>query len=123
METQNKTSAQITAVSTYSGPLPRPEDLAKYNEVVPRAAERSLSMAEKEMRHRQEIEQRESKGRINLAYISKALSFISVLVLTGLIRYSLYIGRFGTAIGVAIGAIASVAGIFVYAKASRNKKE
>lgn len=123
MATQNKTSTQITAVSTYSGPLPRPEDLAKYNEIVPGAAERILSMAEKEMRHRQEIEQRESKGRINLAYISTALSFISVLVLAGLIGYSLYIGRFGTAIGVAIGAIASVAGIFVYAKASRNKQE
>ncbi len=123
MATQNKTSTQITAVSTYSGPLPRPEDLAKYNEIVPGAAERILSMAEKEMRHRQEIERRESKGRISLAYVSTALSFISVLVLAGLIWYSLYIGRFGTAIGVAIGAIASVAGIFVYAKASRNKKE
>ena len=80
-------------------------------------------MAEKEMRHRQEIERRETKGRISLAYVSTALSFISVLVLAGLIWYSLYIGRFGAAIGVAIGAIASVAGIFVYAKASRNKKE
>jgi uncharacterized membrane protein len=123
MAMRNNTNTQITAVSSFSGPLPRPEDLAKYNEIVPGAAERILSMAEKEMQHRQEIEKQESKNRISLAHISTVLSFISVLVLSGLIGYSLYLGQFGTAIGVAIGAIASVAGVFVYAKASRNKKE
>lgn len=35
---------------------------------------------------------------------------------------ALYIGASGVAIGVAIGAIASVAGIFMYAKTNQTKK-
>ena len=39
-------------VSTFIGPLPSPEDFKKYNQVVPDAAERILSMAEKEQQMR-----------------------------------------------------------------------
>ena len=74
-------------------------------------------MAEKE------IEDIHIRNKMRLAYISTVLSFISVLVLSALIGFSLYIGSFNTAIGVAIGAIASVAGVFVYSKASRSRRE
>ena len=47
---------QILAVSrvenTFSGPLPSPEDFKKYNEVLPDAAERIMSMAEREQQIR-----------------------------------------------------------------------
>jgi uncharacterized membrane protein len=42
--------------SVHSGPLPPPEDLAKYNMIVPDAAERILRMAEKQQAHRMELE-------------------------------------------------------------------
>ena len=35
-----------------SGPLPSPEDLARYNEVIPNGAERIMIMAEKQQDHR-----------------------------------------------------------------------
>lgn len=40
----------------FSGPLPPPEFLAAYKEILPDSPERILSMAEKEQRHRHEIE-------------------------------------------------------------------
>ena len=123
MQNKTKSHTQITAVSQYSGPLPRPEDLIRYNEAVPGAAERIITMAEKEMSHRHKAEDKRLNSKVRLAYISTVLSFISVLVLAGLIGYSLYLGKFGAAIGAAIGAIASVAGVFIYAKASQNRKE
>lgn len=123
MQNKTKSHAEITAVSQYSGPLPRPEDLIRYNEAVPGAAERIITMAEKEMSHRHETERKLVNNKIRLAYVSTILSFISVLVLSALIGYSLYIGKFNTAIGVAIGAIASVAGVFIYAKVNQSRKE
>lgn len=35
----------------------------------------------------------------------------------------LYIGKLGTAIGLTIGSIASVAGVLIYAKVNKSKKE
>ncbi|PIQ30327.1 MAG: hypothetical protein COS35_13425 [Zetaproteobacteria bacterium CG02_land_8_20_14_3_00_50_9] len=40
----------------HSGPLPAPEDFAKYENILPGAAERILSMAENEARHRHTID-------------------------------------------------------------------
>ena len=40
----------------FSGPIPPPELLARYNDIVPNAAERILSMAEREAAHRQQVE-------------------------------------------------------------------
>ena len=40
-----------------SGPLPQPEDFDRYNVVLPGAAERLLTMAEKEQAHRHKLEE------------------------------------------------------------------
>src|SRR5213592_1328991 len=40
----------------FSGPLPPPEVLTKYNEAVPNAAERILVLAERQAEHRQKLE-------------------------------------------------------------------
>lgn len=121
-QTSNKVQAQITTVQQYSGPLPHPNDLIRYNEAVPNAAERIIAMAEKEMEHRHKEESKLLESRVRLTYLSVTLSFISVLVLSALVGYALHIGASGTAIGLAIGAIGSVAGIFIYAKANQTKK-
>lgn len=120
---RTKQHTQITAVSQYSGPLPRPEDLIRYNDAVPGAAEHILAMAEREMNHRHESERKILKNRIRLSILSTILSFISVLIMSILVGYSLYVGKFGTAVGATIGSIATVAGVFIYAKVSRNRRE
>ena len=48
---KQEVKASITQVQQWSGPLPDPNSLARYNEVLPNAAERIMSMAEKEMEH------------------------------------------------------------------------
>ena len=55
-------TAQITQVVTttyYSGPLPHPQHFKVYEDVLPGAAERILSMAENSMAHSGSIEQQE----------------------------------------------------------------
>ena len=51
--------AEFTALS---GPLPPPEMLAQYEEILPGAAERILSMAERQAEHRQKMERDESNA-------------------------------------------------------------
>lgn len=49
-------SVEIHSARMWSGILPRPEDFAKFGEVVPDAPERLLRMAELEQQHRISIE-------------------------------------------------------------------
>jgi uncharacterized membrane protein len=49
-----KTMVEIGA--SYSGPLPLPQQLQGYEEIVPGAADRIIRMAEKQSAHRIEIE-------------------------------------------------------------------
>ena len=51
------TKTEITAQQTsFSGPIPHPETLKGYNEIVPGAAERILAMAEDDAKHLREME-------------------------------------------------------------------
>lgn len=52
---QPKVNQQIVT-QTFSGPLPPPKLLEEYNMILPGAAERILSMAEAEAKHRHEME-------------------------------------------------------------------
>lgn len=48
--------ARTVAVQQWSGPLPAPADLEKFNQLIPNGAERILAMAEREQAHRIEYE-------------------------------------------------------------------
>ena len=55
-EKQKEITAVISHTRTFSGPLPTPEAFAKYNKVLPGAADRILRMAEKEQDTRHEAQ-------------------------------------------------------------------
>ncbi|MCK9582157.1 MAG: DUF2335 domain-containing protein [Endomicrobiales bacterium] len=51
-----KSTIEIRKEQHYSGPLPPPAMLERYNQIVPGAAERILKMAESQSAHRQNLE-------------------------------------------------------------------
>lgn len=55
-EKRKEITAVISHTQIFSGPLPNPEAFAKYNEVLPDAADRILGMAEKEQGIRHEAQ-------------------------------------------------------------------
>lgn len=129
---QNKqeVKASITQVQQWSGPLPDPNSLARYNEVLPNAAERIMSMAEKEMEHRHQKEDsiiRQDEvalsKRWKLALLSTWLGFVCVIILSSVVGYALFTGADNIALGTAIGAIAAVAGLFTYSKIKQERQE
>ena len=77
----DKIEARITTVQQYSGPLPHPNDLIRYNDAVPNAAERIIAMAESEMQHRHKQEEVLLRNRVRVTYVSIFFSF-SCAILT-----------------------------------------
>lgn len=72
-------------VEQFSGPLPRPQDLAKYNETLPGAAERILVMAEKEQAHRHEMDKEEARQtdyalKSDVSTIRRGQTFTFILI-------------------------------------------
>lgn len=120
-KSQEVQGIQISEQTHYSGPLPRPEDLAKYDQIVPGAAERIIKMAESEMEHRHTQENRMSKSIIWTTIISIFFAFLSVLILSGITLFALYKGYDTVAASIAVGSIAAVAGVFIFFKAKQNK--
>lgn len=62
--------------SVFQGPLPPPEIFAKYDSILPGAAERILAMAEKEQNHRINSDEKIIKGQIKQFSIGQILGFI-----------------------------------------------
>ena len=87
VEKVSKIMAQVIAVSheSFSGPMPHPDILRGYKELIPDAPERILQMAEQEQKHRIDIEQKmiEQNGKnINEAAIANARSQFFAFILT-----------------------------------------
>ena len=106
----------------WSGPMPDPASLERYDHVVPGSAERILVMAEKEQQHRHDLEKATARRRSRLAMTSTVFAFLCVLSLIGLVVYAIYAGSYGTALATVITAIAAVAGVFGLGKLLRAKQ-
>ncbi len=79
---QKLTQARISASYSFSGPLPPPELLARYNDVVPNGAERIMQMAEHQQTHRQDLEKTVIGGNVQSEKRGQYMGLtIAVLVL------------------------------------------
>lgn len=67
----------------YSGPLPQPADLEKYDQIVPGAAERILAMAEKEQADRHKESERQSHLMCALSLRGQWIGFFLAILFTG----------------------------------------
>lgn len=80
-EIQRQGSQQIQASAwSFSGPLPPPEILARYNAAFPEAAERIVKMAERQSEHRQNLEKLVVDSNSRAQARGQYLGFIIVMV-------------------------------------------
>ncbi|WP_424946436.1 DUF2335 domain-containing protein [Candidatus Spongiihabitans sp.] len=90
-EVAQKLVADYRIEQTFIGPLPQPEDFAKYNQVMPGAADRILAMAEKEQKIRADGQDKilaNDRRRINGA----TLLGIALIAVAGIATWQGYIG-------------------------------
>jgi uncharacterized membrane protein len=107
---------QVQTVSrevAYIGPLPPANEFAKYESALPGAADRTLSIAEKEMEHRHKNDDKIIEDSLRMSGRGQ----IFALIITILSLFAVGIGTFFSmptaSIAPAIIAIASLASIFL----------
>lgn len=116
---------QIHAIARselFSGPLPPPQVLEKYNQVVPGAADRIIAMAESQSKHRQDLELKVITADIRSAKLG--LWFGLIIGLTAIIGGVSCIIMGGEIGGSVIGGtgITGLVGVFVYGSTQRRKE-
>ena len=67
---------RIQAAMRYSGPLPPPEALERYNQILPGAAERIIAMAESQHAHRQGLEKHVIESNVSAQRLGTILGFV-----------------------------------------------
>lgn len=79
---REKRQNQIIAAEQFAGPIPHPETLRQYNEILPGAADRILAMAENESEHQKsmdknamDLKSRENKRGQYLAMATVIVAF------------------------------------------------
>jgi uncharacterized membrane protein len=115
-------SRSLSVAEFRSGPLPTPEDYARYEVVLPGAAERILKLVEIQSAHRQKLElivtKQNSRDSL-LGILSGVFITLSFLGIGGLLVYYGF-GWYG--VTVATTSIAPLVGVFIYGTRSRRKE-
>lgn len=126
---QRQVTLQHQKQEFYSGPIPKPEDLEKYEAIQQGFANRLLVMAEKEQEERIALNNKiiDENSKINIQNNTtqrrgQILAFSSILIIGALCAYCIYVGSPDNARTIAIGSMAAVAGIFVTGKLFFNKQ-
>jgi|SRR3989344_2846902 len=107
---------------SFSGPLPPPEVLRRFDEVVPGAAERIIRMAEGQFAHRVDLEKRVIKSDIARSRWGQIFAFVIALVgLAVAAIVSIYGSQWAGSI-IGGGTLVSLAGVFLYGSKGRSKE-
>jgi uncharacterized membrane protein len=116
-------SVQIQASRTqFIGPLPPPEILLKYNDALPNAAERIVSMAESQQKHRQELEKQVIDSNCRAQQRGPIFGFIVCMSAIGGGVYLIHTGKDASGLASIITALASLAVVFIYGKTTQRQQ-
>ena len=106
----------------FSGPLPPPEVLTKYNEAVPNAAERILVMAEKQADHRRGLEAKVVASNAFNQTLGSVFAFILGLIAIGGGIYLIASGKSTEGLASIISSLTVLGGIFVYGRRQQRRE-
>lgn len=108
-EQQNSSHVAMSLSASYSGPLPHPDILAGYENVLHGAAERIISMAEKEQEHRFSVDEHclKTDSRDSLL----GIMFAFLLGLSALVAGVALSVKVPNKTGIIVGALLGVSGI------------
>ena len=114
--------ATITQSVSFSGPLPHPSILAKYNEIIPNGAERLMAMAESQSEHRQRLEARviESNTKSQERGVLYAFLLCLVAMVGGFTL--IFTGRNVDGLVAIVSSLAGLASVFIYSKHEQRKE-
>ncbi|MFD2961024.1 MULTISPECIES: DUF2335 domain-containing protein [Olivibacter] len=115
--------AAVSIQKSRSGPLPSPEDLAEYANIIPNGAERIMAMAEKEQNHRHDLNNTISRRELNQSSTGQWLGFFIVIFIAGMCGWLMFLGHsIAGMIGV-VSALGTLLTVFILKKVEDKKKQ
>lgn len=114
--------AAVAQSVSFSGPLPHPAILARYNDAIPDGASRIMTMAENQSVHRERIELMVVEG--NVKSQQRGTNYAFILCLVALIGgfALLFTGKSAEGWVSIIGSLSAVAGVFIYGRHKQSKE-
>lgn len=109
-------------LESFSGPIPKPSMLKEYENVVPGCAERIIRMAEKQAKHRQNLEKTVIEGDSKRADRGLRAGFIVALAGLGVALTLGLNGQVQAAIIIGAVDLGALVGIFVYGSVTRRSE-
>lgn len=110
------------SVEQFSGPLPPPAVLAKYNDIEPGFANRIMTLAEAQAHHRQELETLVVRTRVRYEGRAQILAAAIAIILGVGAIWLVSIGKSIEGVSTIIGELAAFTGVFMYGR-KRQEKE
>lgn len=98
--------------------LPEPEELAKYEKIIPGGAERILELAEQDCRHNRELESRQLSASAKLKFLRYFIIFVLALATGALGAALLLAGSELAGLLVIVVDAAALAAVSLYGKQS-----
>jgi uncharacterized membrane protein len=122
LDTEEKSIAlhQAEVSVEFSGPLPPPQALKAYDMVVPGAAERIISMAERQQAHRHGLEKIVIQGDTQRAFWGLVAGTVFAFGSLGAGTYLISNGREASGVALVGTTLVSVVGTFIYGTQSRK---
>jgi uncharacterized membrane protein len=121
MRTQSA-ELRIQTTAAFSGPLPPPDALERYNQIVPGAAERIIAMAEDQHTHRQGLERHVIHSNVDAQRLGTILGFIVAMTVVIGGMYLVHEGKSVEGMAAILTALASLVGVFLYSKREQQKE-
>lgn len=106
----------------HSGPLPAPQVLLQYNQIVPGAADRIIAMAEQQASHRQKLEQIVVKSGTRDSLLGLIFGLIIGLATEAGAVLCILNGHQGGGATLGISGLAGLVGVFVYGSRQRRQE-
>jgi len=101
---------------TFAGPLPPPEALARYNEILPGLAERIVAMAERQSQHRQGLEKTVIESRTRNESRGQTFAFILALVIAVGSITLIATGKPIAGLSLLVAELVALTGVFIYGR-------
>jgi len=111
----------VISFKHHSGPLPDPETLNQYNEIISDGANRIMIMAEKQQNHRIELEKKAVSSQLSQAKKGQIFGFVITLLIVGCGTHLALNGHEKTGIVLIGTTLVALAGIFVLGKFRKEK--
>ena len=118
----NRKIVRASHTESFSGPIPPPDLLERYNKVIPNGADRILAMAEQQQLHRQFMEKSVVEGDVRRSDRGLILGFIITVMFGAGGIYLVATGHDLNGLAVIFVPLAGLVGTFIYSQNSRRRE-